>query len=194
MQTITDNLTITIPEGFLSGKPAEKLEDFNRRAAEFNSDRQTLQLDSLGNDIDRMKVEIGELEQWQRVVRRRRLELGRLGLTLCEQRESLLTALQEDCRVGLEKAESRHESAINATVKQLVAAGIGPRPNASVQAGEIQMRHRAGESQAVQAARAALENAKVAREMAFRAGDSHDALREHFRGEIDLIIQLFGAW
>jgi hypothetical protein len=94
----------------------------------------------------------------------------------------------------VEKAESRHESAINATVKQLVAAGIGPRPNASVQAATIQMRHRAYESEGVQEARAAMENAKVAQKMAFGAADSQDALRQYFRDEIDVVIQIFAQF
>ena len=187
------NLTITLPTGFLSGKPLAKLQSFNEKVAEHDKDCATLELDATGDAIDVMTAEVSELEQWQHIIRRRRLKLARLGLSLSEERETLLTELHDDCLAGVEKAEGRHESAIDATVKKLELAGIGPRPNASVQAATIQMRHRALESAPVQEARAAMENAKVAREMAYRAADSQDALREHYRDEIQLIISLYAV-
>ena len=188
------NLTIALPAGYLDSKAAGKVTAFNTRVGEFEAELRQLNLDACGNDIDVTEVEIGELEQWQRVIRGRRLKLARRGLSLCEERETLLTELHDDCRAGVEKAEGRHESAIDATVKKLELAGIGPRPNASVQAATIQMRHRALESAPVQEARAAMENAKVAREMAYRAADSQDALREHYRDEIDVVVQIFAQF
>ena len=71
------NLTITLPDGFLSGKPLAKLQSFNEKVAEHDKGCATLELDATGDAIDEMTVEVLELEQWQHIIRRTLTTSGR---------------------------------------------------------------------------------------------------------------------
>jgi hypothetical protein len=99
------NLTITLPTGYLAPKPSDKVSTFNASVVEFEAELRQLNQDAEGNDIDVMTVEIADLEKWQYVMRRRRLELGRQGLALVEEREALVNDLLAESANAIAKAE-----------------------------------------------------------------------------------------
>ena len=188
------NLKITTPTGYLDAKALDKVSTFNTRVAEFDAELRQLNLDAEGNAIDPMTVEVGELEQFQFVMRRRRLELGRKGLSLVEEREALVDDLLAENAEAIKQAERGLETATATTIKALQAAGIGPHPGAHPDAQEIQMRHKAYESAQVQAARNRLAMVKTATELLHTAARSDEQLRDHYRHEISIVIACFGAF
>ena len=188
------NLTITLPTGYLDAKPLDKVTTFNARVVEFEAELRQLAIDATGQGIDPMTVEVGELEQFQHVMRQRRLELARKGLALVEQRESLVDDLLAESTKAIAKAEQGLEKATATTIKALEAAGIGPHPGANPNAARIQMAHKAGESAPVAAARNRVATAKTAQDLLHTAARSDEQLRDHYRSEVELVIAMYGLW
>jgi hypothetical protein len=188
------NLKVTLPTGYLDAKPLDRVTTFNSSVAEFDAELRQLNLDSEGNDIDPMTVEIADLEKWQYVMRRRRLELGRQGLALVEERESLVNDLLAESANAIKQAEQGLEKATAKTIEALEAAGITARPGASPNAARIQMTHKAGESAQVAAARHRVATVKTATELLHVAARSDEQLRDHYRGEISIVISCYGLW
>jgi hypothetical protein len=188
------NLKITTPTGYLDAKALDKVSTFNTRVAEFDAELRQLNLDAEGNAIDPMTVEVGELEQFQFVMRRRRLELGRKGLSLVEEREALVDDLLAENAEAIKAADVALEKATATTIKALEAAGIGPRPGAAPNAAKIQMQHKARESAPVTDARNRLATVKTATELLHTAQRSDEQLRDHYRSEVELVIACYGLW
>ena len=188
------NLTITLPTGYLAPKPSDKVSTFNASVVEFEAELRQLNQDAEGNDIDVMTVEIADLEKWQYVMRRRRLELGRQGLALVEEREALVNDLLAESANAIAKAEQGLEKATATTIKALEAAGIGPHPGANPNAARIQMAHKANESKQVAAARNRVATVKTATELLHVAARSDEQLRDHYRSEVELVIACYGLW
>ena len=188
------NLTITLPTGYLEPKPADKVSTFNASVGEFEAELRQLAIDATGQGIDPMTVEVGELEQFQHVMRRRRLGLGRQGLALVEEREALVNDLLAESANAIAKAEQGLEKATATTIKALEAAGIGPHPGASESAAKIQMTHKASESAQVAAARNRVSTAKTAQGLLHTAARSEEQLRDHYRHEIELMIACYAIW
>jgi len=188
------NLKITLPTGYLDGKAADRVTTFNTRSAEFDAELRQLDIDAEGDAIDPMTVEIADLIQFQHVMRRRRLELGRKGLALVEERESLVDTLLAESANAIKQAEQGLEKATATTIKALEAAGIGPRPGAAPNAARIQMTHKANESAQVAAARNRVAAVKTATELLHVAARSEQGLTDHYRGEISIVISCYGLW
>ena len=187
------NLTITLPAGYLHSKASDKVGTFNASVGEFEAELRQLAIDATGQAINPMTVEVSELEQWQHIIRRRRLELARRGLSLCEERESLVDDLLDENTKAIAKAEQGLAKATKKTIEVLQSAGIGPRPGATPNAARIQMAHKAGESKQVAAARDRLATAKTATDLLHTAARSDEQLRDHYRDEIQLIISLYAV-
>ena len=188
------NLRITLPTGYLDSKEADRVTAFNDGVGEFEAELRKLDQDATGQDIDPMTVEVSELEQFQHVMRRRRLELGRKGLALVEERESLVDTLLAESANAIKQAEQGLEKATATTIKALEAAGIGPRPGAAPNAARIQMQHKANESAPVAAARNRVATVKTATELLQTAARSEQGLRDHYRSEVELVIACYGLW
>jgi len=188
------NLRITLPTGYLDSKEAARVSTFNDQVSEFDAELRQLNLDAEGDAIDPMTVEIADLIQWQHIMRRRRLELGRKGLSLVEERESLVDTLLAESANAIKDAEQGLEKATATTIKALEAAGIGPRPGAAPNAARIQMQHKANESAPVAAARNRVATAKTALELLHTAQRSDEQLRSHYRHEIELMIAIYAIW
>ena len=188
------NLRITLPTGYLDSKEADRVTAFNDGVGEFEAELRKLDQDATGQDIDPMTVEVSELEQFQHVMRRRRLELGRKGLALVEERESLVDTLLAESANAIKQAEQGLEKATATTIKALEAAGIGPRPGAAPNAARIQMQHKANESAPVAAARNRVATVKTATELLHTAARSDEQLRDHYRHEIELMIAIYAIW
>jgi hypothetical protein len=187
------NLTITLPTGYLDAKPLDKVTTYNTRVGEFEAELRQLAIDATGQDIDPMAVEVSELEQFQHVMRRRRLELGRRGLALVEQREALVDDLLDENTKAIAKAEQGLAKATKKTIEALQSAGIGPRPGATPNAARIQMTHKANESAQVAASRNRLATAKTAQDLLHTAARSDEQLRDHYRSEVELVIAMYGV-
>jgi len=188
------NLTITLPAGYLASKPSDKVTAFNGRVVEFEAELRQLAIDATGQGIDVMTVEIADLEKWQYVMRRRRLELGRQGLALVEEREALVNDLLAESTKAIQQADVNLEKALATTIKALESAGIGPHPGASESAAKIQMTHKASESKQVAAARNRVSTAKTAQDLLHTAARSDEQLRDHYRHEIELMIACYAIW
>ena len=188
------NLRITTPDGYLDSKAADRVATFNGRVSEFDAELRQLDIDATGQDINVMTVEVSELEQWQHIMRRRRLELGRQGLAMCEEREALVDDLLAESAEAIKAADVALEKATAKTIEALANAGIGPRPGAAPNAARIQMQHKANESAPVAAARNRVATVKTATELLHTAARSDEQLRDHYRHEIELMIAIYAIW